>query len=67
MNDRIVAKDAFGIGSLALAISGFAFLTLDGPDAFVDYINEDGSLYLREKLSGTPNEVLEWGEGYRHF
>ena len=67
MNDRILRKDAFGIDKLALAISGFALLTLDGPDAWVEYINEDGSLFLHEKLSGGPNEVVEMGAGYRHL
>ena len=65
MNDRMVEKNLLGIEGLSLAISGFAILTLDGADAFVEYINEDGSLFLREKLSGQANEVLEWGEGYR--
>jgi hypothetical protein len=64
MNDRPLENDVLGIKGLDLAISGFAILTLDGPDAFVEYINEDGSLFLREKLTGTPNEVLEWGAGY---
>jgi hypothetical protein len=65
MNNRVLEKDLLGIKNLDLAISGFALLTLDGADAFVEYINEDGSLFLREKLTGKPNEVLDWGEGYR--
>jgi hypothetical protein len=64
MNDGIIANDILDIPGLALAISGFALLTLDGPNATVDYINEDGSLFLRENLTGTPNQVLQWGKGY---
>lgn len=64
MNDRTIKHDMFGLANLDLAISGFALLTLDGSDAVVEYINEDGSLFLRERLSGEPNEVLEWGSGY---
>ena len=64
MNDRTVKHDALGLSNLDLAISGFAILTLDGAEAYVEYINEDGSLFLKEHLSGGPNEVLEWGSGY---
>jgi hypothetical protein len=64
MNNRSLVPDVLGVSELDLAISSFALLTLDGPDAYVEYINEDGSLFLREKLSGGPNEVLEWGKGY---
>ena len=67
MNDRILEKDALGLNTLALAISSFAISTLDGSDAFVDYINEDNTLFLREKLSGLPNEVEQLGSGYRHL
>jgi len=64
MNDKALKKDLLGLHELDLAVSTFALLTLDGPDAYVEYINEDGSLFLKEKLSGKPNEVIEWGEGY---
>ena len=64
MNDRTVKHDMFGLANLDLATSGFALLTLNGPDASVKYINEDGSLFLEERLTGNPNEVLNWGAGY---
>lgn len=64
INNKALRPDLLGIHELDLAVSTFALLTLDGPDAYVEYINEDGSLFLKEKLSGGPNEVLEWGEGY---
>ncbi len=64
VNNKALAKDFLGIGELDLALSTFALITLDGPNATVEYINEDGSLFLRENLSGGSNEVLEWGDGY---
>lgn len=65
MNNKALKADCLDIHELDLAVSTFALLTLDGVDAYVEYINEDGSLFLKEKLSGGPNEVLEWGEGYK--
>ena len=65
MNDHILQNDILGIANLDLAISGFAILTLDGPNATVEYINEDGSLFLKENLTGKPNEVMEWGPNYQ--
>lgn len=65
MNNKALKADCLDIQELDLAVSTFALLTLDGPDAYVEYINEDGSLFLKEKLSGGPNEVLEWGDGYK--
>jgi 3',5'-cyclic AMP phosphodiesterase CpdA len=64
MNNKPLAKDFLGIGELDLAVSTFALITLDGPNATVEYINEDGSLCLKENLSGLPNDVVEWGKGY---
>ena len=65
MNDKILKPDLLDIHEMDLAVSAFALLTLSGPDATVEYINEDGSLFLRENLAGGPNEDLELGPEYK--
>ncbi len=67
MNDRPLSPNFLGVHELDLAVSMVAFLTFNGPDAYIEYRNEDESVFLREKLSGGPNEVLEWGEGIREI
>lgn len=43
------------VGDGATAISTFALLSFDGDQCVAEYINEDGSLFYKENLTGGPN------------
>ena len=64
MNDRPLRPNFLGVHELDLAVSMVAFLTFNGPDAYIEYRNEDESVFLREKLSGGPKPSSRMGRGY---
>lgn len=42
-----------------VAISTFAMLTFDGAECVAEYVNEDGTTFYKELLSGDPNNEID--------